>query len=427
MIYKDILPGGLRVLTREMPDVYSVTTSIWAATGSAYEAADEGGISHVLEHMLFKGTRRRNYQEIAQILEDVGGQMNAFTSREYTCYYTHSLSESFELCLDLLADMYLNSRFPAEEWAKEKGVILEEINMYEDTPDDLVGELFNRTLFAGHTYGLPVIGTEQSVGGFERENIDAYCRAHYAPAHTVLAVAGNVLREQVLAMAEKYLAAAFAQMGAEQQRTHWDKPRLAAPDYAGGRIYTHKDIEQVHVTLGVPGLAGNAPDYYTLNILNGVLGGGISSRLFQEVREKRGLTYSVCSNVNAMAFGGSFSAYASTSPQKADELLRVLGCEMAKIAAYGISEAELARAQMQFKASLLIAQESSANVMVRMGRDEVVYQRLRTVEELVNSVMAVDAAAVQRLAQQLLQPQKLALALVGPVEPGVQLEELLSC
>lgn len=425
MIYKDTLPGGLRVLVQEMPDVYSVTTSIWAATGSAYEAPTEGGLSHVLEHMLFKGTEKRNYQQIAQILEDVGGQMNAFTSREYTCYYTHSLSESFELCLDLLADMYLNSRFPAEEWAKEKGVILEEINMYEDTPDDLVGELFNRTLFAGHTYGLPVIGTENSVSGFARENIDAYCRAHYAPAHTVLAVAGNVRREEVLALAEQYLAAAFARLAAE--RPHWDKPLLAAPDYASGRIYTHKDIEQVHVTLGVPGLPGNAPDCYTLNILNGILGGGISSRLFQEVREKRGLTYSVCSTVNAMAYGGSFSAYASTSPQKADELLRVLGCEMAKIAAYGVSEAELARAQMQFKASLLIAQESSANVMVRMGRDETVYQRLRTVEEMVAGVMAVDAAAVQRLAQQLLQPQKLALALVGPVEPKVKLEELLSC
>ena len=162
-IYKDLLPNGVRVITQELPDVYSVTTSIWAGTGSAYEAADEGGLSHVLEHMLFKGTGRRNYQQIAQMLEDVGGQMNAFTSREYTCYYTRSLNESFELCLDLLSDMYLDSQFPAEEWAKERGVILEEINMYEDEPDDLVGELFNRTLFAGHPYGLPVIGTTASV------------------------------------------------------------------------------------------------------------------------------------------------------------------------------------------------------------------------------------------------------------------------
>lgn len=423
MIYKDVLPGGIRVLTQEMPDVYSVTTSIWAATGSAYESATEGGLSHVLEHMLFKGTGRRNYQQIAQTLENVGGQMNAFTSREYTCYYTYSLSENLELCLDLLADMYLDSLFPAEEWAKERGVILEEINMYEDTPDDLVGEVFNRTLFAGHPYGLPVIGTIQSVSGFEREHIDAYCRAHYAPAHTVLAVAGNVRREQVLALAGQYLAKPLAAL----PRPEWDKPRLAAPSYAGGRVFVHKDIEQVHVTLGVPGLAGDSPDSYTLSILNGILGGGVSSRLFQEVREKRGLTYSVCSNANFMAFGGSFSAYASTSPQKADELLKVLGAEMAKIAAYGVSEEELVRAQMQFKANLLLAQESSANVMVRLGRDEAVYQRLRTVEEMVAGAMAVEAGAVQRLAQQLLTPDKLALAMVGQTEPTVQLEGLLAC
>ena len=265
-IYKDLLPNGVRVITQELPDVYSVTTSIWAGTGSAYEAADEGGLSHVLEHMLFKGTGRRNYQQIAQMLEDVGGQMNAFTSREYTCYYTRSLNESFELCLDLLSDMYLDSQFPAEEWAKERGVILEEINMYEDEPDDLVGELFNRTLFAGHPYGLPVIGTTASVSGFERQHIDAYCRAHYAPAHTVLAVAGNVKREQVLELAAKYLGHSWAE---EAGRPHWDKPELPAPEYAAGRIFTHKEIEQVHVTLGVPGLPGDVPDFYTLNILNG--------------------------------------------------------------------------------------------------------------------------------------------------------------
>lgn len=423
-IYKDLLPNGVRVITQELPDVYSVTTSIWAGTGSAYEAADEGGLSHVLEHMLFKGTGRRNYQQIAQMLEDVGGQMNAFTSREYTCYYTRSLNESFELCLDLLSDMYLDSQFPAEEWAKERGVILEEINMYEDEPDDLVGELFNRTLFAGHPYGLPVIGTTASVSGFERRHIDAYCRAHYAPAHTVLAVAGNVKREQVLELAAKYLGHSWAE---EAGRPHWDKPELPAPGYAAGRIFTHKEIEQVHVTLGVPGLPGDVPDFYTLNILNGILGGGVSSRLFQEVREKRGLTYSVCSTVAPQAFGGSFSAYASTSPQKAVELLQVLGCEMAKMAAYGVTEEELARAQMQFKAGLLMSLESSANVMVRLGRAEILYQKVRNIEDLVADVMAVTPQAVQQMAERLLKPEKLVLALVGPEEPKIALEGLLAC
>lgn len=418
-IYKDTLPNGVRVIMQELPDAYSVTTSIWAGTGSAYEAADEGGLSHVLEHMLFKGTSRRNYQQIAQLLEDVGGQMNAFTTREYTCYYTRSLNESFELCLDLLSDMYLDSQFPAEEWAKERGVILEEINMYEDEPDDLVGELFNRTLYAGHPYGLPVIGTTASVSGFERGAIEDYCRAHYAPAHTVLAVAGNVRREQVLELAAKYLGHSWTE--------RWDKPQLPQPEYAAGRIFTHKEIEQVHVTLGVPGLAGDAPDFYTLNIMNRILGGGVSSRLFQEVREKRGLTYSVCSNVIPEAFGGSFSAYASTSPQKAEELLRVLGCEMAKMAAYGVTEEELARAQMQFKAGMLMSLENSANVMARLGRSEILYQKVRSIDELVAEVMAVTPQAVQQMAERLIKPEKLVLALVGPEEPKLPLEGLLVC
>ena len=421
MICKDVLSNGLRVVTDYMPDAYSVTTSLWAGTGSAYEEAHLGGISHVVEHMLFKGTNKRNYQQIAQILEDVGGQMNAFTSREYTCYYTRSLGENFELCLDILSDMYLDSRFPAEEWAKEKGVILEEINMYEDTPDDLVGEMFNRKLLPTHPYGLPVIGTVESVNSFTREHIDAYCRSHYAPQHTVLAVAGNVPHDEIMRQAEKYLAAGkFTAEG-------WDKPKLTAPEYGAGLSYVHKDIEQIHITLGVPGLAGDDDDIYALNLLSSILGGGVSSRLFQEVREKRGLTYSVYSSVAAQAFGGSFSAYASTSPKRVDELLKVLGYEMAKIAAYGVTEAELARAQAQFKAGLLMGLESSANVMVRLGRAETVYGRVQTVDEQVAEIMQVNCAAVQRLAKELLQPNKLVLSMVGPSEPQVDLQGLLSC
>lgn len=421
MICKDILSNGVRVLTEYLPDVYSVTAALWAGTGSAYETAAEGGLSHVVEHMLFKGTGRRDYRQIAQLLEDVGGQMNAFTSREYTCYYTRSLAEDFELCLDVLADMYLDSRFPAAEWAKEQGVILEEINMYEDTPDDLVGEMFNRTLLPTHPYGLPVIGTAESVSGFTRDDIDAYCQAHYAPEHTVLVVAGNVPREQVLRQAEHYLARDGFKSGG------WVKPRLSAPVYGSGISFTHKDIEQVHVTLGVPGLAGDDPEIYTLNLLNSILGGGVTSRLFQEVREQRGLTYSVFSSVAAQGFGGSFSAYASTSPKRVDELIRVLGCEMAKIAAGGVTEQELARAQAQFKAGMLIGLESSANVMVRLGRAETVYGRVPTVDEQVAQIQQVTTGEIKKLAERLLQPQKLVLAIVGPVEPQVDLAGVLSC
>lgn len=421
MISKDILSNGVRVVTEYLPDVYSVTAALWAGTGSAYETEREAGLSHVVEHMLFKGTGRRNYQQIAQLLEDVGGQMNAFTSREYTCYYTRTLAEDFELSLDILADMYLQSVFPAEEWAKEQGVILEEINMYEDTPDDLVGEMFNRTLLPTHPYGLPVIGTAESVGGFTRDDIEAYCRAHYAPEHTVLVVAGNVPREQVVEQAERYLAgAAFKSQG-------WQKPHLATPEYGTGNVFVHKDIEQVHVTLGVPGLSGDDERIYALNLLNSILGGGVTSRLFQEVREKRGLTYSVFSSVAAMGFGGSFSAYAGTGPKRVDELLKVLGCEMAKIADGGVTEQELKRAQAQFKAGLLMGLESSANVMVRLGRTETVYGCVQTVDEQVDAINKVTCADIKSLAEELITPDKLVLSIVGPTEPKVDLAKILSC
>ena len=421
MICKDTLSNGLRVITEYLPDVYSVTAALWAGTGSAYETATEGGLSHVVEHMLFKGTGKRDYRLIAQLLEDVGGQMNAFTSREYTCYYTRTLAEHFELSLDVLADMYLDSRFPAAEWDKERGVILEEINMYEDTPDDLVGEMFNRTLLPNHPYGRPVIGTAESVSSFTRDDIDAYCRRHYSPEQTVLVVAGNIPREQVLQLAEQYLVKEGL------QARSWDKPRLEAPVYGTGVVFTHKDIEQVHIMLGVPGVPGDSDDIYTLNLLNNILGGGVTSRLFQEVREQRGLTYSVYSSVSSMAVGGSFSAYASTGPKRVDELISVLGCEMAKIASGGVTEQELARAQAQFKAGLLIGLENSANVMARLGRAETVYGRVETVEEQVEAIMRVTADDVRKLAECLLRPDRLALSIVGPIEPKVDLERVLSC
>lgn len=418
MFFKDILPNGLRVVTEEMPDVYSVTTSIWSGTGSAYETPAEAGLSHVVEHMLFKGTEKRNYVEIGELLESVGGQMNAFTSRENTCYYTRTLSDNFELSMDVLSDMYINSKFPAEEWSKEQGVILEEINMYEDSPDDLAVDLFTRTILPEHVYGKPVIGTTEFVSSFTRDHIDAYAKQHYAPNQTVLVVAGNVKREEVLAQAEKFLGGMSGT---------WERPTLEAPTYASGKAYIHKDIEQVHVMLGVPALSGLDANIYKLNLLNYILGGGVSSRLFQEVREKRGLTYSVYSTVSALQNGGTFAAYASSSPKNVDTLLKVLGNELAKIAAYGITPEELIRGQAQMKASLLMGLESSANVMARLGRSETNYGRILTIDELVEKVTAVTTADVQNIAKELIQPDKFVLSLVGAKDYDVDLKALIQC
>lgn len=415
MIYKDTLPSGLRVITMEMPYLYSVTAGIWVSTGSCYETDKLAGVSHFLEHMLFKGTEKRNSREIAEALEAVGGQMNAFTSKENTCYYIKVLGEHFPLGMDILGDMYRHSTFLPEEFQRERGVILEEINMYEDNPDDLVGEIFNQVMWPEHPYGLPIIGTTESVGQMERDDMVAYYQKTYVPAHTVVVVAGNIKREQVLSEVAKALDGVTGQ---------WEKPLLASPVAHSGQTYTYKDIEQAHICLGVPGIAGDDPDLYVLNVLVNALGGGVSSRLFQEAREKRGLAYSIYAYTNTYIKGGNVFCYASASPKKAAEALKIMGHEMADIAAHGLQEKEINCSKEQLKGGLLLSMESTASLMNRLGKLESNYGQFLTVEEAVEKVMAVTAEDVRRVAAQLFVPEKLVFSQVGPAEMKVNLGEL---
>jgi len=418
MFHKSVLKNGVRVITEEMPSVYSVTASIWAATGSAYEEPAQAGVSHFLEHMMFKGTKKRSYIEIAQLMEDVGGQMNAFTSKENTCYYVRCLAEHFELGLDILADMYLNSLFEQGEYEKEQGVILEEINMYEDSPDDMVSELYNSLIMPTHPYGRPVIGSTETVSAMTRDDIAAYHKQAYVPEETVIVVAGNVKHEIVVALAEKYLGGLTGS---------WNKPQLEAPIYGANCGYTYKDIEQVHITMGVPTLPADHEDYYKLMVLSNILGGGLCSRLFQEVREKRGLTYSVYSVNGGLAKGGSFYAYASTSPKNLDELLKVMGCEFAKMAVTDVTEQELLRAHAQVKCGLLMGLENSGSVMVRLGKNETAYKDVPTVEDVIEKVSAVTVKDVREMAEKFFVADKLCLAQVGPTESKLDVKGLFQC
>jgi len=416
MIYKDTLPSGLRVITMEMPFLYSVTAGIWVATGSCYEEDKLAGVSHFLEHMLFKGTEKRNAREIAEALEAVGGQMNAFTSKENTCYYVKVLGEYFALGMDILGDMYRNSTFLPEEFQREQGVILEEINMYEDNPDDLVGEVFNGTMWPRHPYGLPIIGTVDSVGNMKRDEMVDYYRRTYVPAHTVVVVVGNIKRQQVLHEVEKNM---------EGIGGTWQKPVLEPLASVSSKAYVHKDIEQTHIILGVPGLAGNDVDIYALNVLINALGGGVSSRLFQEAREKRGLTYSIFAAASSYTRGGSVYCYASASPKKAAEALKIMGHEMGDIVAHGLKESEIACSKEQLRGGLLLGMESTAGLMNRFGKLESSYSRYDTVEETVGKVMAVTSEDIHRVAAALFCPERLVLAQVGPVEIEADMASLL--
>ncbi|MCL1873956.1 MAG: insulinase family protein [Clostridiales bacterium] len=410
MAYKDILANGIRVITEPMPHLYSVATGIWCNIGSINETPLLGGVSHFLEHMLFKGTKRRDAREIAQAMEAVGGQMNAFTSKEYTCYYTKCLAEHFGHSVDLLSDLYLCSLLDEEEFSKEKGVILEEINMYEDAPDDLVHDLLAAAIWGGHAYGRPIIGSKDTVSSLSAGQLQAYYRTTYQPESTIIAVAGNVTREEAVAAAEKYFGS-FTRCDTPKNGLTIDKTK---PSTRAAQTYIYKDIEQVHLCLGFPAPTAHDEDRYVAKLLAAVLGGCASSRLFQEAREKRGLTYSIFSHHISYDQAGCLAAYASASPGKIQEVARIMLEQFADIAAHGPTEEEIENIKKQSKGNMLLGMESSGSMMNRLGRDEAVLQRVVPLEETLAKVNAVDGTSIQRLAQDIFQTDKLVLALVGP-------------
>ncbi len=416
MVYKDILANGMRVLTEELPHLHSVATGVWAGIGAAHEPGELGGISHYLEHMLFKGTKNRNAKELAEEIESVGGQINAFTSREYTCYYTKTIDEDFSLSLDILSDMYLNSLIDESEFEKEKGVILEEISMYEDSPDDMVQDLFPSALWQGHDYGRPVIGSRETVSALKAEDLKKYLHNSYCPEKTVISVAGNVKRERVLAEVDKFF---------KFEKNPCQIKGYAEPVSHRAQKFIYKDIEQTHICLGLPAIKESDADYYTANVLNTALGGGVSSRLFQEAREKRGLCYSVYSYLSAYTKGGYLAAYASASPHKVCELIKIIWEQMADICRKGLNQPEIDRAKQQLKGSLLLGMENSNNVMSRMGRMETTLGRILSVDEVVERLMNVSNEDIQKVAQRLFKGDKLVLATVGPKACQIDLAEFI--
>ena len=412
MAQKFRLANGMEVVVEQMPGCRSVACGLWARAGSAWESKDIAGVSHFLEHMLFKGTGRRNAQQIAAAMDDVGGMLNAFTGKESTCYYTRALDEHLPLSLDLLSDIYLNSQLAEQECSLEKDVIIEEINMYEDTPDDVAGDLFAATLWPLHSYGRPVIGSKKSVEALSRLELYDYYRRNYAPDNTVLAIAGNVTPEVALGEAERYLG----EFGGSSE-----VPRADIPQTVSDSAAIYKDIEQMHVCLGFPAVAEADDDYYAAHLLTNILGGGMSSRLFQEIREKRGLSYSAYAYLSSYAKDGYLCAYASTRPQKLNELVRVMAGELQKIVSGGITSAELDAAKQQIKGGLLLGWENSGNVMNRIGKHLLTLGKLYSVEETLVRVMAVEMEDMGRLARRLLDPDKAVLSVVGALDKPLEL------
>jgi predicted Zn-dependent peptidase len=407
MYRKEYLSNGIRLITEEIPYVRSVSLGVWFIVGSRQETCEQGGISHFIEHMLFKGTETRTAQEIAEAMDAVGGQLNAFTSREYTCYYAKVLDTHFPLAAEILADMLQNSLFTPEDVEKEKNVIMEEIKMYEDAPDELVHDLFTRAAWSGHSLGNTILGQQDNIRQFSRDTLTEYFAAHYTPNNCVIAVAGNISHPKVRSELERCFAGLKGKKALSQEET---------PVFRPGNILRPKQTEQVHLCIGTPGVSLLDKAVYSLHVISNIIGGGASSRLFQSIREEKGLAYSIYSYQSSFHDAGLFTIYAGMSPDCAAEVVRLTRREIARLRQRGISEAELVKTKEQLKGSLLLSLESTGNRMTRMAKSEIYFGRIIAPDELIAKIDAVTHNDVRELAQELLAPENMALAAVGPVD-----------
>ncbi len=404
--------SGLRVVTERMPGVRSVSLGIWVLAGSRDEAPKISGSSHFLEHLLFKGTKTRTAEEIAQDFDAVGGDVNAFTAKEYTCYYARVLDRDLAMAVDHLADMLQHSEIRSADLDGERQVILEEIHMHDDSPEDVVHDLFTEALWPAHPLGRPILGTVETIEAATRTSVGRFYRKHYVPGNFVVAAAGNLRHEDLVRMLHRRMST-----GRALRPTQLSKRNLreggSPPGPSGRRLVKRRKTEQANICLGTNGLARTDPDRFAFLIVNTALGGGMSSRLFQEVREKRGLAYSVYSYHAQYTEAGLFSCYAGTTPSRADDVIGILRRELADVADGGLTEEEFERAKGHVKGSMVLSLEDPGGRMSRLGKSEIAHGEILTVDQSLRRIERVTLDDARDVAQRVLS-QPMTLTVVGP-------------
>jgi len=402
------LPNGIRVAMEKMEHVRSVSIGIWVNTGSVREGDDEGGASHFIEHMAFKGTKKRTAEQIAAEMDAIGGSLNAFTSKECTCFYAKVLDEHLPVAVDVLSDLTFRSDFPEEELEREKHVILEEILMTEDSPEDLTAERASALFFENEPLAKPILGTKESVEAFDRSRLLAYRDKHYVPKNVVVACAGNFDEAELMALLERELtlpASAFC------------APPLVQSYPGGARSECiEKDIEQAHITLALPGFARDCTEQYPLAILSNVIGGSMSSRLFQSIRERRGLAYSIYSYPLFYADTGMFAIYAGTGEKQAAEVVKLMRRELRSIREKGITKEEFTRCKAQLKGSYLLGLEGSGARMNAIGKVALLQNREYRQEDTIRNIECVTMEDIERIIPKVLNESNLCASFVGRVE-----------
>ena len=425
-IYKTQLKNGLKIITEEMPDIQSASIGIWVNIGSRNEDGKRNGISHFIEHLLFKGTEKRTALDIAREIESVGGVLNAFTGRENTCFYAKVLSKDIPLAVDLLSDIFLNSKFDKQELEKERAVILQEIKMVEDTPDDLIHDIFARTFWKGHPLGMPVLGNLQTINSIKRDDVVSYYRGSYLPHAVIITAAGNIKHKRLLKLLKP-----FEKMPISQSQIQNPKlvPRIKCgagsasfkqgseiPKPYPGITLKQSNLKQVHLCLGTPSPNQTHPDRYKIYLLNTLLGGGMGSRLFQEIREKRGLAYSVYSYLNLCLDVGSLVVYAGTAPDTFGKVVELILKELSAFSKKEAAKEELKSAKEQLKGSMLLGLETSESRMTKLARDEIYFKRTITLKEIIGGIDKVTPKDIRKLAKDIFNPGKITLAAIGRIK-----------
>jgi predicted Zn-dependent peptidase len=406
-IQRHVLPNGLNVITETMQHVRSVSVGIWLRNGSRKEIRAENGLAHFLEHMVFKGTERRSAEDIAREMDSVGGMLDAFTSKEQICFNAKVLDEHLPIAFDVLADLVLRPKLDADDVKKERQVVLEEIKMDLDNPEYLLHDIFTRGFWPGHSLGRPILGTPETVKNFDREALLRRFEDWFAPDHIIVTAAGNITHEQVLTLVQKE----FGQLKPASIPEEDPAPSTGAPI----NLETKRDLEQVHLCIGVPSLPLAHQRRFGLAVLNNLLGGGMSSRLFQNIREKQGLAYAVFSELTPYSDAGMLSVYAGTAKETVGKVLDMTIAEFRAMKESPVTEEELLRAKNHLKGSLMLSLESTSSRMSNLARQELYFQRFYSLDEILASIEAVTREEVQSLAREFFKPERIAVTVLGPL------------
>ena len=410
---KSILDNGTALVTESLPHFQSLSIGVWVNAGTRHESKGEEGLSHFLEHMMFKGTEKRSALDIATEVDRVGGEFNAFTSREYTCFHLLLLARDLRLACEVMCDVLLNSKFDADEIERERKVILQEIAMVADNPEELIHDLFLDQAFDGHALGKPILGQPEVIAKFDREKMVSYFRRHYSPGQIVISVAGDVSHEQVRKMLNRALGGTRRRSSSE---SHHKNANLDTPKIKAGSKLLYRKIEQAHVLVGFPGMSVAHPDRFAAYLLNIYLGGGMSSALFQEIREKRGLAYTIYSALQPFSDTGLFSVYVGTNPNEVVNCLDIMGRELARLRDKRLDQTVVDILKDNLKGTILLNSDSVESRMTSIAKNQMFFGKYIPTTAVTREIESVAASDIQRMARKIFHPRKLILSIMGPVK-----------